>query len=146
MELLNSARTPIALASGLSYLKAQTIFGESLCYSQLHEIESVLEEAEEIGWGFEDELSNVRNEIRVLDDVRMRHYRMRTYNRDLLLSRTLLRGVKSIILEFLFRSEPRSRRAAPGPYTLLERFRAPGTGKVWLWAPYTAEAWESDKS
>ena len=76
-----------------------------------------------------------------MENLRSRHRRMRRYVRDILLARIDLRGVRSVVLDFLVEPEPVSRRAAPGPYTLLERYRAPGTGKLWLWAPYTAEAW-----
>ena len=76
-----------------------------------------------------------------MKDLYSRHRRMRRYGRDVILARTALRGVRSVIIEFLIPDEPMSRRAAPGPYTLLVRYRAPGTGKLWLWAPYTAEAW-----
>ena len=144
MELhgfLSSASTPAILARRLATVKAQSAFGESLCLSQLLAVERVLEEAQEMGWGMEVEIANAQEEIQVMEDVYSRHRRMRRYGGDVILARTALRGVRSVILDFLIPSEPMSRRAAPGPYTLLVRYRTPGTGKLWLWAPYTAEAW-----
>ena len=144
MELhgfLSSASTPAILARRLATVKAQSAFGESLCLSQLLAVERVLEEAQEMGWGMEMEIANVKEEIQVMEDFKSSHRRMRRYGRDMVLARTALRGVRSVTLEFLIPDEPTSRRAAPGPYTMLVRYKAPGTGKLWLWAPYTAEAW-----
>jgi len=76
-----------------------------------------------------------------MGNLRSRHRRMRRYVRDILLARTDLKGVRSVVLDFLVEPEPWSRRAAPGLYTLVQRFRTPGSEKVWCWAPYTAEAW-----
>ena len=79
-----------------------------------------------------------------MEDLRSRHRRMRRYMRDILLARTDLKGVRSVVLDFLVVPEPWSRRAAPGLYTLVQRFRTPGSEKVWFWAPYTAEAWTEE--
>ena len=76
-----------------------------------------------------------------MKDLRSRHRRVRVYMRDILLARPDLKGVRSVMLDFLVVPEPWSRRAAPGLYTLAQRFRTPGSEKVWFWAPYTAEAW-----
>ena len=79
-----------------------------------------------------------------MDDRSARHRRVRSYMRDILLARTDLKGVRSVVLGFLVVPEPWSRRAAPGLYTLVQRFRTPGSEKVWFWAPYTAEAWTEE--
>ena len=76
-----------------------------------------------------------------MDDRSARHRRVRRCMRHTLLSRTVLKGVSSVVLDFLVASEPWSRRAAPGLYTLGQRFKAPGSLKGRCWAPYTAEAW-----
>ncbi len=140
-DLLSSAPTPAMLARRLAALTASSAHGEALCLSQLLAVEGWLEGARENGWDLETAIAAVKDEIRVMEDVRSRHRRMRRYGRDLLLAGTALRAVKSIILEYLLPEVSLSCRAAPGPYTLLVRYKAPGTGKLWLWAPYTAEAW-----
>ena len=76
-----------------------------------------------------------------MDDRSARHRRVRRYMRHTLLSRTVLKGVSSVVLDFLVAPEPWNRRGALGLYTLVQRFRTPGSEKVWCWAPYTAEAW-----
>ena len=115
MELhgfLSSASTPAILARRLTTVRAQSAFGESLCLSQLLAVERVLEEAQEMGWSIEMEIANVKEEIQVMEDLKSRHRRMRRYGRDVVLARTALRGVRSVILEFLIPDEPTSRRAA----------------------------------
>ena len=65
MELsafLRSALTPASLKQRLQLLKAEKVFGESLCYSQLLSIQEALEDATEHGWdGIQEELASVQD-------------------------------------------------------------------------------------
>lgn len=59
---LSCATSVDDLSRRLNIVKAGSVFGESLCYSQLLAIEGVLEEAQqEQGWDVDDELASVKD-------------------------------------------------------------------------------------
>ena len=79
-------------------------------------------------------------EIIALEDAQAIKGRKRAYNVQLLLEKTVLPApAKELAAEHL-QAPPPFRRHAPGKFTFVEKYQA-SAGKIWIWAPYTGEAW-----
>ena len=90
---------------------------------------------------FAGDIAAIKEEIKILEDLRSINRRKRAYGIDLLLTKTRLpEPAKDLILAGFLPAPDVSSRPSPSKFTLTQEFQD-AAGAAWTWAPYTAEAW-----
>ena len=134
-DLMVSAGCFSELMRRLRYVPAQELHLGNLLV--LHEALSNLDD--ELRTGPTMEL--LCEEMRVLEATRgIMRRRAQYFCAQLVDKLDLPRLAKSSVLETLFVATPANERPSPNMFTHVQRY-ADGIGRVWLWAPFTCEAW-----